>query len=256
MAPEGHLNTPDFVVELSRRESTATWDVTGGIAVGNPTYAHSHEQNRLLLTEPTPWAVAVADAERVQGGAGLAHRRIDWLVEAPPDLPDDLPDGWSLAHDIVMELTGDQVDEPGPAQVLSYDAVMPALRADWRASLPDAPDEVIEHLTNRRRATERACDVTWHAVVLDGEVVSFCDLRMMAVGDELLAQVEDVVTLEPHRGHGYARNIVAHAVRTAQQAGADRIWLVADRDDWPRELYSRMGFTLTGGGSVVATRQL
>ncbi|WP_426562656.1 GNAT family N-acetyltransferase [Angustibacter sp. McL0619] len=256
MAPEGDLNAPDFVVELSRRESTRTWDVTGGIAVANPTYAHSHEQNRLLLTEPTPWTVAVADAERVQAEAGLEHRRIDWLRGAPLDVPDDPPDGWALSHDVVMELTGDLVGEPGDAQLLTYEQVRSALWTDWREHLPQVSDEVIEHLAGRRRATEKACDVTWHAVLLDGAVVSFCDLRIMAVRGELLAQIEDVVTLQAHRGHGYARNIVAHAVQAAREAGADRIWLVADRDDWPRELYSRMGFTLTGGGSVVAMRQL
>ena len=98
--------------------------------------------------------------------------------------------------------------------------------------------------------------MTWHAVVLDGEVVSFCDLRMMAVDGELMAQIEDVVTFDQHRGHGYARNIVVHAVRAAQAAGADRIWLEADADDWPREFYSRMGFVECGPTPVVAMRQL
>jgi GNAT superfamily N-acetyltransferase len=256
MAPQGDLNAPEFILELSRRESTATWDVTGGIAVANPDYAFSHEQNRLLLTEPTPWAVATSDAERVQGEAGWDHQRVDWLRGGPSDLPEDGDDGWSLSRTVFMELTAELVGAPGQAQVLPYDDIRGALRADWREQLPEVTDEVVDHLTDRRQATARACAVTWHAVVVDGAVVSFCDLRMMRVGDELLAQVEDVVTTPEHRGHGYARNIVAHAVQTAQAAGADRIWLEADRDDWPRELYSRMGFTVTGGGTVVASRQV
>jgi ribosomal protein S18 acetylase RimI-like enzyme len=256
MAPQGNLNAADFVVELSRRESTATWDVTGGIAVGNATYGHSHEQNRLLLTEPTPWAVAVEDAERVQAEAGLAHRRIEWLRGAPSDVPADPADGWSLSRTVFMELTGELVGDPGDAQLLTVEQARTALQADWRENLPDAPDEVIEHLAGRRRATEQACDVTWHGVLVDGEVASFCDLRIMSVHGELMAQIEDVVTMVEQRGHGYARNVVVHAVRTAQRAGAERIWLETDRDDWPREFYSRMGFTLTGDGTLVASRQL
>jgi len=58
--------------------------------------------------------------------------------------------------------------------------------------------------------------------------------------------VEDVATLEEHRGQGYASAVVMRAVREAQAAGADLIFLVADDEDWPKELYERLGFEIVG----------
>ena len=32
------------------------------------------------------------------------------------------------------------------------------------------------------------------------------------------------------------------AIAQAQQAGVRELWIVADADDWPKELYGRLGF--------------
>jgi GNAT superfamily N-acetyltransferase len=113
---------------------------------------------------------------------------------------------------------------------------------------------VANDLTDRRRRTAEVCRLSWHATLLDGEVVSFCDLRLLEVDGHLLAQVEDVTTPTAHRGHGLAGQVVAHAVHAAWAAGAELVWLEADADDWPREWYARMGFVESGGGSFNATR--
>jgi ribosomal protein S18 acetylase RimI-like enzyme len=60
------------------------------------------------------------------------------------------------------------------------------------------------------------------------------------------AQIEDVGTLEEHRGRGYASAVVLHAVELARRAGANFIFLVADAQDWPQHLYRRLGFEPIG----------
>jgi len=64
--------------------------------------------------------------------------------------------------------------------------------------------------------------------------------------DGTVAQVEDVSTQPRARGHGLARAVVQHAIDLARAEGHELIFLVADADDWPRELYARLGFDPVG----------
>jgi ribosomal protein S18 acetylase RimI-like enzyme len=77
---------------------------------------------------------------------------------------------------------------------------------------------------------------------VDGEPVSFTNLYL----DGDTAQVEAVATLEAHRGRGYAKAVVARAVAEAEAAGATWIFLVADAEDWPQEMYRKLGFDGVG----------
>ena len=80
------------------------------------------------------------------------------------------------------------------------------------------------------------------AAVLDGEVVSYTDLYLGAAD----AQVEDVGTLPEHRNAGHATAVVLAAIAEARKAGAGFVFLVADKNDWPKELYGWLGFDVVG----------
>ena len=75
-----------------------------------------------------------------------------------------------------------------------------------------------------------------------GEVVSAADL----FSDGRTAQVEDVVTSPEQRGRGYASAVVLRAVAEAKRTGHDFVFLIADDADWPKELYTRLGFAPLG----------
>ena len=188
--------------------------------------------------------MAVAEAERVLGAAGVAHRRIDWLVGAP----DRVDAAWDVSHTVFMELVGDVVGGPGPAAVVPFESLRDAMREDWRGWVPDADDAELDRIVDRRLATAAACDLTWHAVLVDGEPVTWCDLRLLEVDGALVGQLDELLTLPEHRGHGYGRAALTHATLTAVAAGATSVFMEADRDDWPRDLYSRMGFVARGTG--------
>ena len=79
-------------------------------------------------------------------------------------------------------------------------------------------------------------------VLVDGEVVSYADLYV----DGADAQVEDVGTLPEHRGKGYATAVILEAIEQARASGADFVFLVADAEDWPKELYGKLGFDELG----------
>jgi RimJ/RimL family protein N-acetyltransferase len=75
------------------------------------------------------------------------------------------------------------------------------------------------------------------AAIVDGEVAGWCELYFR----DGVAQIEDVEVLEEFRGRGLGRAVVQHAVDTAWSQ-ADIVFLEALADDWPRELYARLGF--------------
>jgi ribosomal protein S18 acetylase RimI-like enzyme len=77
---------------------------------------------------------------------------------------------------------------------------------------------------------------------LDRGVVSYTDLYV----DGADAQVEDIGTLPEHRGRGYASAVVLAAIAAARNKGAEFVFLVADKEDWPKELYRRLGFDELG----------
>ena len=59
-----------------------------------------------------------------------------------------------------------------------------------------------------------------------------------------VAQLEDVATLSAARGGGLARAVCSMALDAAE--GAELTFLVADAEDWPRELYAKLGFDPVG----------
>jgi GNAT superfamily N-acetyltransferase len=61
-----------------------------------------------------------------------------------------------------------------------------------------------------------------------------------------VAQVEDVYTLPEARGRGFARALVAHVVAQARAEDHDLVFIMADDDDWPKNLYGRLGFEPAG----------
>ena len=52
--------------------------------------------------------------------------------------------------------------------------------------------------------------------------------------------------MEAYRGRGFAKGVVNRAVSEARRAGHDLVFLLADEDDWPKELYRRLGFEEVG----------
>jgi GNAT superfamily N-acetyltransferase len=87
-----------------------------------------------------------------------------------------------------------------------------------------------------------AVDTRFFAARVDGQIGSYCELYF----DDRTGQIEDVLTLEPFRNHGLARATVSRALEESRAAGHDLTFLIADRDDWPKQLYAKLGFDEIG----------
>jgi ribosomal protein S18 acetylase RimI-like enzyme len=115
-------------------------------------------------------------------------------------------------------------------------------REQLNAGQPWGRPEVMAELFAGKHLIGNLMEAHFFAVRVGGEVVSYTDLYQ----DGPEAQVEDVGTLPEHRGRGYATAVVLAAISAARKRGAEFVFLVADREDWPKELYGRLGFDELG----------
>ena len=118
---------------------------------------------------------------------------------------------------------------------VDYDAVVD-LRREWNAEdFPGIDQE--SHLANARRRSRLTRDVRVIASLEDGEPVGFAQLEYI----DGSAEVTHVFVSAKHRGSGRGTAITRAAVEAAID-DVDDLWIVADDEDRPKELYSALGF--------------
>lgn len=188
---------------------------------------------------------AMRAADRVL--APLPHRRI---------IIDDEPTwraasarfaraGWRWETETVMAHRA-APDRPDPAVAVeegALGAVLPVVESyitsePW-GHHPRTCAELVEH---HRRATLAVEFERCYLVRADDVPVAYCKLwRRGAV-----AQIEDVVVLSHARGRGFGRAVVTAAVAATRTMELELLFIVADDDDWPKELYAKLGFHSVG----------
>lgn len=220
-----------------------------GRALFNDTLPLVWDLNVLRVDEPagaTTEALA-AEADRLHGEAGHSHRRVAVNDErAGDDLAEPFRSlGWRVDRFLVMGWRGTGERAAGaatPVEEIDAAALRPLREAIVRTE-PWATNEVVTRMVvDSAQLFGRVGNARHFAVRVNGQVASAADLY----SDGRTAQVEDVATSPEHRGRGYATAVVLRAVAEALAAGHDFVFLVADAEDWPRELYIRLGFAPLG----------
>jgi GNAT superfamily N-acetyltransferase len=152
--------------------------------------------------------------------------------------------GWLVQHDLFMAHRRPPDRRPAPGLAREVDEA--ALRAVEAATFREEPygePEVIEQLLTARSAMCAAADgVRFFVGAVDG--VDACHTTLYSDGG--VAQVEDVATLGAFRRRGLARATVSAAIAAALEMGHELVFIVADDDDWPKDLYARLGFDPVG----------
>jgi GNAT superfamily N-acetyltransferase len=234
----------DFERELELRCSTETEPTAFGTAFLNLDFPLRYDSNFVWVEPPLRGVDAealAADADRVLGQRGLTHRKLyvdddlhgGRLAAAFLDL------GWSAERLLIMA----QVREPEPrpgVQVseLSFAEARPFLELVLRRQPYADSEEAVRQLTDIRGVYERAAGARFFVAEVDGQPASVCELYVL--GD--VAQVEDVNTIVEFRGRGLGSAVVLAAAAAARVRGCDVVFLVADDADWPKDLYTRLGF--------------
>jgi GNAT superfamily N-acetyltransferase len=180
-------------------------------------------------------AELIAAADELMGG--LDHRRV--VVDDAAlagRLEAEFPaNGWTVERHLVME-HGRQ-PEPGRATAPAREASAVELEP-FRAEV----DRRRGFTLGKSAVVEAAVPTRYFAGYVDGLPVSCCELYSR----DGVGQIEDVLTLEEHRGRGLASAAILAALDASLGAGNTLTFLLADADDWPYRLYERLGFETTG----------
>jgi ribosomal protein S18 acetylase RimI-like enzyme len=224
---------------------TETVESPLGVGVLTPELPRRHDSNYVLVDRAASAQEAIDEAERILGGAGRDHRLIMTFDEELGERlwPEFEALGWRLQRHLFMVQRRRPEKEADLSVVSEVDesALRPG-RTRAICSYEWGSPELARQLLDAKVLLADRAETRFFGVEIDGEIVAWSDLYV-AQG---MAQVEDVATVEEHRGKGYASAVVLRAVEEARRSGADLVFLVADDYDWPKELYRRLGFDAIG----------
>lgn len=208
---------------------------------------HVHDLNFLRAVAPGDATAEelAAESERVQGAARMRHRRVNLRDgEAIARLePEFIKLGWEPQRFVLMAVRRDP-DRPADVEVREVEErELRPLWAEATRRFPHGKDEeVVQQIVEHRRLIANALPTRFFAVEADGRLVAHAELYAI----DGAGQVENVVTLDEYRCRGFARALVLHAVAESRAMGNDLTFLVADAEDWPQQLYEKLGFETVG----------
>ena len=194
-------------------------------------------------------AYLAGSAEPLFAERGLAHR----MAVVPDEregkrlAPGFEALGWRRAHEVVMV---SRIQPTAPRHKVEQVSVAELRQARREVELAEPPGDadpavlpsLLDQLASRDELIAGAVDKRHLAVLADGRPVAFCELYSR----DAVGQIELVTTRPEHRNRGYGRAIVSAAVAASREQGDELTFLVALADDWPQELYRRLGFEPAG----------
>jgi RimJ/RimL family protein N-acetyltransferase len=208
-----------------------------GVGLLLDSFRDVYDRNFLSVDAPRADAATLA-AEADDVLANRHHRRIV-VVDGPAGLAGDLAElGYGLSTHLVLShgREPDRRVETSMVAEVALEDVLPARRV---ASLrePWGDEEIAAQLAGAAAALRAAVPTRYFAALAGGEVAGWCELYSRGG----VAQIENVEVLAEHQGRGLGRALVQHALDEARRV-AEVVFLEALADDWPRELYAKLGF--------------
>jgi uncharacterized protein (DUF952 family)/GNAT superfamily N-acetyltransferase len=235
-----------FGTSVQIRRAVGVGDVPGGVAVLDPDFPASRDNNRLILTEPVDAATVEKAVDEVAGNAGWPHRTAAMTWPGAGEVAAELGTrGWTPQEFVLMARPAAPTPAAARVEIVDEAEVHAFWERSWRQVVPLTGrdlDRVVGQLIGREHLNDTVVAVRNLVVREAGRVVAAGQLRV----DGATAAVDSVLTDPDHRGRGHADAILARAVDLAAAAGCDLVVLEAVADDWPRHWYTRRGFEVVG----------
>jgi predicted GNAT family acetyltransferase len=211
------------------------WD--HGTVVRATRYPTYFDFNAVRVEEDPQMGVDALVAFADEALAGLGHRRVD--VE-PAGVAESLRPGfearrWSTHRLVCMLHDGSRPSQARRLAVeeVPFDAVN-ALRTAWFAE--DFPDlELGDHLAEAREVA-RIFSARVLAVMDAGTPVAYAQVECM----DRSGEISQVYVRPDHRGRGLGTALTCTAIEAVRDV--DELWIVANDEGRPKQLYSRLGF--------------
>jgi len=214
-----------------------------GWVVSTPSLPFVWAVNHLRVTLPLTFQALVELADEQLAGSRYLQIGIENQA-AGPDLEEKFAAaGWKTEREVYMVLAAEPDREADTSVVVDAgeDEMLEVMKR-WHGEDELSATGLAQLVDYTRRET-RACEDRLLGVrSSDGRLVAIGKLR----ADGSTAQVEDVYTVPEARGHGFARALVSRAAGLARDAGHDLIFISADDNDWPKQLYAQVGFRPLG----------
>lgn len=232
---------------LLERLSTRTEPFEHGVAYFDEEYRERYKSNFLLADRRLDGVSADAlldAAEGILGGAGYEHREVVVSDDRHGErfAPTFAEHEYTVARYVTMVHRRAPDREAGlTVEELSFAGVRSLILEMYRRE-SDLSDETVRLFTDQHGKYERVIGARFFAARVDGELAGDCELWV----DGPDALVENVGTLDEHRGRGVCRAVVLRAVEAARGVGAPNVFIVADDGDWPKDLFARLGFDRIG----------
>jgi ribosomal protein S18 acetylase RimI-like enzyme len=240
------------VTEFSDAEARFLgWHRTWKRRVCDQVTLFSHGQVYRSARYPDYWSYNCIEVERPMSAqemveaadhqlADCPHRFAEWVVPMPEEVISELrARDWIVMPLIYMLHDGRElsVGEEQFAEV-EYDAVR-GLRELWHdEDFGDRDDHPFtEAFYSQAREVAGLADVRVIAALREGRPIGFAQLQTHDGGSE----VTEVYVHPDHRAAGLGAALTTQAIHAGAAVAAD-IWICADRDGRPRELYKRLGF--------------
>ena len=224
------------------QDAVAEQRVPGTHAVGlfAPSVREVYDLNYLRAEQAAPADQLIAEAEWMM--ADYFHKRVILEQSDQRIAAAFRAHGWTVVPHLIMARVRepDRRVDTGMVREVPFEQLA-AARREVTTGEPWGDDEISSLLDDAKRLVMRAVPTRFFAAFVEDEVGAYCEVR----SDGVLAQIEDVNTLTRYRGRGLGRAIVQHAADKARET-SEVVYLEALADDWPHELYTKLGFDIVG----------
>jgi ribosomal protein S18 acetylase RimI-like enzyme len=201
-------------------------------------YPNYYDYNLVRVEEDAALGVEGLAAVADEALAGYPHRRIDFEVAsaAEPLRAEFEARGWLTMRLLFMRMgarTPALAD--GRVREVAYDEV-DDLRVAWHYE--DFPDQEPGGYFAQAREVAESRGARVLALLEGGRPVAFAQF----VGGHEMAEITHVYVHPEHRGEGRGTAITSAAVIGAGGETVRDLWICADDEDRPKNLYARLGF--------------
>ena len=101
---------------------------------------------------------------------------------------------------------------------------------------------MVEQLVAAKDVVAAAVPTRYYVAEVGGEIAAYCEFYSR----DGIGQFEAVMTREPYRNRGLASALVLKSLEQSRADGNELTFLIALENDWPRQLYERLGFETVG----------
>jgi RimJ/RimL family protein N-acetyltransferase len=235
----------DFRRLLEERAAERRMPTAHGVAVLADSTPHVYDANYLRVAGAAAAATVLA-GEADEALAERHHRRVT-VVGGGEGLANEFGElGYTRATHLVLvhERPIDRRVDTSSVRDVTLEETL-AARTTATLGEPWGDEEIARQLNYAKERLAETVPTRFFATTVGGEVAGYCELRELnGVG-----QIEDVEVLAEFRGRGLGRALVQHALEEARREN-DIVWLQALADDWPRELYAKLGFVVVDRDDV------